>query len=70
MVAKVFNDGFTAKKSILAGVQEDIIFPPLPDGENDFSGTRLQTKWDKVSKEYRDLMLMKQNINTSRNILF
>lgn len=63
MVAKVFNEGFTVKKSIMAGVEEDIIFPPLPNGENDMSGTRLQNKWDKVSKEYRDLMLMKQNID-------
>ena len=62
MVAKLFIEGFTVKKIFLAGVEEDIVFPPLPDDEKDISGTRLQNKWDKVSKEYRDLMLMKQNI--------
>ena len=31
MVAKLFIEGFTVKKNILAGVEEDIVFPPLPD---------------------------------------
>ena len=61
-VADIFNVGFVAKKSVLSGVEDDVIFPPLPDGENDFTGTRLQSKWEKVSKDYRELMLMKQNI--------
>ncbi len=40
MVADLWNNGFTAKKKILAGVQEDVVFPALPDEEH-ATGARL-----------------------------
>jgi hypothetical protein len=32
MTANLFNNGFTVNKNLLAGVEEDIVFPPLPEG--------------------------------------
>ena len=62
MVAGKFNTGFVVKKSILAGVEADIMFSALPDDEH-VTGARLQSKWEKVSHDYRAIMLMKQNID-------
>jgi hypothetical protein len=61
-VADLWNNGFVVKSKILAGVREDIVFPALPVGEH-ATGARLQNRWEKVSKEYRDLMLLKQNVD-------
>ncbi len=63
MVAKKYNHGFVVNKTLLAGAEEGIECPPLSELENYVTEARLQSKWDKVSREYRDLMLMKQNIN-------
>jgi hypothetical protein len=62
MVADLWNNGFVVKSKILAGVREDIVFPVLPLGEH-ATGARLQNKWEKVSKYYRYLMLLNQNID-------
>jgi hypothetical protein len=38
MVAKKYNNGFVVKKRLLAGAEDDIISPALPEGENETSG--------------------------------
>jgi hypothetical protein len=54
MVAELWNKGFTAKTKLLAWVQEDVVFPALPDGEH-ATGARLQSRWEKVSKDFNFL---------------
>jgi hypothetical protein len=66
MVAELFNKGFVAKKRILAGVEDDVEFLALPVSEH-ITGARGQSKWEKIFKEYRDLMLMKQNVENEVN---
>ncbi len=54
MVAKLYNEGLVAKKSILTEVDKDLTFPALPDGENELSRARLRSKWENVLKDYRE----------------
>ncbi len=61
-MADCWNNGFVVKSKILAGVLEDIVFPALPVGEH-ATGARLQNKWEKVPKDYRDLILLRQNVD-------
>ncbi len=63
MVAAIFKNGFVVKKRMLSGLDEDIIFPPLPFGENDITGTTIQRRWEKITNEYRELMLKKQSVD-------
>ena len=40
----------------------DIVFATLPDAEH-CDADRLQQRWDKISKEYRDLVLLQQSVD-------
>jgi hypothetical protein len=53
MVAKKYNNGFLVKKKLLAGAEEDIVFPALPESETEITGSRLQGRWETVSKHFR-----------------
>ena len=55
LVAEMFNKGFTAPKTKLVDSDMDIVFATLPDAEH-CDADRLQQRWDKISKEYRDLV--------------
>ena len=62
MVSELFNKGFTAPKKKLVDSDVDITFAALPDAEH-CDADRLQQRWDKISKEYRDLVLMQQSVD-------
>ena len=59
MVALKYNKGFTVKKTFLIGVDNDIVFPPLPDGMH-ADGCQLQRKFEKICGEYRNIILFRQ----------
>jgi hypothetical protein len=61
MVAETFKICFVAKKSLLACVDEDITLPALLDIEK-VAGLTLQRKWEKITKDYRELMLLGQSV--------
>jgi hypothetical protein len=56
MVANKFNKGFTASKAKLYGADQDVVFNQLPKSEHAESVT-LQKKWDKISADYRQIMM-------------
>ena len=46
----------------LVDSDDDVVFALLPDAEH-CDKDRLQRRWDKTSKEYRDLTLFKHSID-------
>ena len=47
MVALKYNQGFTAKKTFLTGMDNDIVFPSLPD-ETHADSSQLKRKFEKL----------------------
>jgi hypothetical protein len=62
MVANKFNKGFIAGKAKLYGVDQDVVFEPLPESEHAEPVT-LQKKWDKMSADYRQILMKKQGVD-------
>ena len=62
MVANKFNKGFIAGKAKLYGVDQDVVFDPLPESEHAEPVT-LQKKWDKMSADYRQILMKKQGVD-------
>ena len=62
MVANKFNKGFIAGKAKLYGVDQDVVFEPLPESEHAEPVT-LQKKWDKMSADYRQILMKKQRVD-------